>query len=245
MDKIVVIGSPGAGKTTFARRLGDLLKIKVIHLDRHFWEPRWKEKPREVRESIQHDLVHRDRWIIEGTYLDSSDERLNAADTIIFLDIPWLLCLWRVVRRRIVNGKAPRPDLAEGCPEKLRVLYLLKVLVFPQRGRRLFLMKKREIEERQLHWEKEKKTAFYWLKSNKDIETFLLEDAVLRRVQPASAADRQKRAVFPRVAAVTAISLGYLGFGLGAMNSSLPFAILHPVVLLKHLIQRRHSNKMR
>ncbi len=101
IKKIVVIGSPGAGKTTFARRLGDLLYIEVIHLDRYFWDANWKEKTWEERIEIQRDLFRRDTWIIEGTYLDSSYERLQAADSIIFLDVPRLLCLLHVLMRRI------------------------------------------------------------------------------------------------------------------------------------------------
>ncbi len=49
MEKIVIIGSSGAGKSTLASELGEILKIKVIHLDRYFWQPNWKEKPREIR----------------------------------------------------------------------------------------------------------------------------------------------------------------------------------------------------
>ena len=243
MDKIVVIGSPAAGKTTFARRLGDLLHIKVIHLDRYFWEPCWKEKPREVRKSIQHDLLLReDKWIIEGTYLDSSDERLKAADTIIFLDMPRLLCLWHAVKRRIEYHKQPRLDLPLGCREKLRIPYILKVLVFPHRGRKRYFQKKEEIEKRQLY--QKNKTQFYWLKSNEDIKDFFERRVDPQTVQLAPRENRQKHTLFPKVASTVAI-LGYLGFGVGTINSSLPFAILHPFTLLKRLIQRYHSNEVR
>src|SRR5438270_4302834 len=145
MEKIVVIGSAGAGKSTFAQKLGSILNINVIHLDRYFWQSRWKEKPRITRIEIQQHLVQEERWIIEGTYLSSSDSRLNAADTIIFLDVPRLLCLWRAIKRRFASGEQPRPDLPEGCQEKLRLAYILKVLVFPHRGRKLLFEKIEEI----------------------------------------------------------------------------------------------------
>jgi len=57
MDKIVIIGSPGAGKSTLARDLGFLLQINVVHLDRIFWKPGWKEKPRDARIEILQELV--------------------------------------------------------------------------------------------------------------------------------------------------------------------------------------------
>lgn len=171
MDRIVIIGSPGAGKSTFARRLGDILGIKVYHLDRYFWKSGWHEETRDSRIEIQKRLIQNECWIIEGTYLSSSDERLHAADTIIFLDMPRLLCLFRVLKRRIEYNKKQRPDLAEGCPEKIRFPYLLKVLVFPERGRKLFFQKKKEIEVCQQ--QDETKTAFQRLSSSQEVEAFL------------------------------------------------------------------------
>jgi len=85
MKKIVIIGPPGSGKTTLASDLGPLLKVKVFSLDRFFWESGWKGKSREERLEILDHLVQEKQWIIEGTYLDSSEPRLNAADTIIFV----------------------------------------------------------------------------------------------------------------------------------------------------------------
>src|SRR5947209_4831523 len=159
MKKIAIIGSPGAGKSTLARGLGSILKIKVIHLDRHFWEPGWEEKPRETRKEILQYLVQKNWWIIEGTYLNTSDIRLNAADTIIFLDMPGFLCFLRVIRRHFKNRKQPRPDLPKGCTDKLGTYYLMKVLGFP------FVCRKRI--ERKLH-EFENDKQIYRLRSKNE-----------------------------------------------------------------------------
>lgn len=171
MDRIVIIGSPGAGKSTLARKLGDLLNIEVYHLDRYFWDSGWHELSRSERIEIQRNILNKERWIIEGTYLSSSDERLSKADTVMFLDIPRLLCLYRVFKRRIEYRKEHRPDLPEGCPEKLRFTYILKVLVFPERDRRLFIKKQKEIQKRQQY--EEKQTSFIWLRSLQEVENFL------------------------------------------------------------------------
>ena len=137
MEKIVIIGSSGAGKTTLAKELCPILKMKkVIHLDRLFWQCGWKGKTRGTRIDIMNRLVQEKRWIIEGTYLCSSGPRLEAADTIIFLDISPLLCLWRILKRHREHRGPSRRDLPEGCTDKLTLSRILKVLAFPLRERR-------------------------------------------------------------------------------------------------------------
>src|SRR5690242_11916826 len=99
MEKITVIGSAGAGKTFLARKLGSKFHMKIVHLDRLFWERDWKGKTKDTRIDILEKLVQEKQWIIEGTYISSSEPRLYAADTIIFLDTAPLVCLLRIIRR--------------------------------------------------------------------------------------------------------------------------------------------------
>lgn len=134
MNRIVIIGSPAAGKSTFARDLGCILHINVVHLDRVFWEPGWKQKPKDTRIDILQEIVREKQWIIEGTYLGTSEPRLYASDTIIFLDTPTLLCLKRLLKRYMSGGRIHR-DIPNGCHDKLSLIRILKVLVFPIRGR--------------------------------------------------------------------------------------------------------------
>src|SRR5439155_26610035 len=109
MEKIAIIGSSGAGKSRLAKELGSILKIKVFHMDRFCWLRGWKGKTGDMRIDILHKLVRDKQWIIVGTDLNSSMPRLEAADTIIFLDIHLLLCLWLVIKRhREYRGRSRR-----------------------------------------------------------------------------------------------------------------------------------------
>ena len=135
MKRIVIIGSPGAGKTTLARGLHSILDVNVFHLDRLFWKSGWTRKTRDERIDILQNLIAEKQWIIEGTYLNSSEIRLTAADTIIFLNIPFYLCLWHLVKRHYAHQERRR-DIPDGCVDRLTFLRLLIVLIFPLTGRK-------------------------------------------------------------------------------------------------------------
>lgn len=135
MQRILVIGSPGAGKSTFSRALAERTGLPLIHLDRHHWGAGWTEPDPEAWEQQVRELVKRDRWIMDGNYGRTLELRLARADTVIELQCPAWRCLWRALRRAIEHRGRTRPDMAEGCPEHLNLPFLLYISSFPRRQR--------------------------------------------------------------------------------------------------------------
>jgi adenylate kinase family enzyme len=135
MQRIAVIGCAGSGKSTFARRLGERLGVSVTHLDALYWRPGWAETPKdEWRETVAR-LVADERWLIDGNYGGTLDLRLETADTVIYLDLPRRVCLWRVVKRWAMYGRRSRPDMAEGCRERLDPRFLKWIWQYPGNSR--------------------------------------------------------------------------------------------------------------
>nr|AEH57245.1 putative nucleoside triphosphate hydrolase [Prochloron didemni P3-Solomon] len=141
MHRIVIIGSGGSGKSTLARSLGEKLNLDVLHLDTFYWKANWRRPSKQKWLKTLQELVNRPRWIIDGNYMISLDIRLNAADTIIFLDFPRYVCLWRVLQRRIRYHGRTRADMSPGCRERLTFTFLSWIWNFPQNEREQILNK--------------------------------------------------------------------------------------------------------
>jgi adenylate kinase family enzyme len=135
MKKIIVIGSSGAGKTYFSKRLSRILSIELVHIDRVYWGAGWSEPAKDDWKSTLADLLARDSWIIDGNYTGTLDMRLAACDTVIFLDIRRTLCTWRVIRRTLRFYRRNRPDMADGCVERFDLPFLGFIWNYPKKTR--------------------------------------------------------------------------------------------------------------
>jgi adenylate kinase family enzyme len=101
MKRVVILGRGASGKSTLARRLGEITQLPVIELDKVFWGPGLAGTSREQWVAVQEKLIVEDGWIMDGDLgsYDVVEVRLRAADTIIFLDFSLVRCAWRAVRR--------------------------------------------------------------------------------------------------------------------------------------------------
>lgn len=118
MERIVIIGCPGSGKTRLARDLGDKLGLTVVHLDRLWWKQGWENVTREEFDTRLENALKLDSWIIDGNYNRTMDVRLEKCDTIIYLDYSRWACLWGMLQRVLGNYGKNRSDMPDGCPER-------------------------------------------------------------------------------------------------------------------------------
>lgn len=133
MKRILVIGSSGAGKSTFAKRLGTATGVKVIHLDQIHWKPNWTEPPKEEWRATLEDALKGEAWIMDGNFGGTMEMRMAACDTVIFLELPRLVCIYRILKRVARHYGKKRPDMAEGCNEKFDWKFIKWVWNYPEK----------------------------------------------------------------------------------------------------------------
>jgi len=165
MKRVLVIGPGGSGKSTFARQLGQILGIEVKHLDRFYWRAGWTKPSNEEWLQTVDELTSGDSWIVDGNFGGTLAQRVARCDTIIFLDMPRLVCLWRITKRRILYRNRSRPDMTEGCTEKLDFEFIDWVWNYSKRSRPKVVKLLNENSET-------KKVV--WLRSNADVERFFV-----------------------------------------------------------------------
>ena len=135
MKRVAVSGCCGAGKSTFCRSLQAFLKLPVVHLDKIYWSENWTPAVSEVFQEEVAAVHERDEWIIDGNYASTMKARLDRADAVVFLDLSTLVCMTRVLHRIISGHGMTRPDVAEGCPERFDMEFLMYVLSFRRKQR--------------------------------------------------------------------------------------------------------------
>ena len=164
MKKILVLGCCGAGKSTFSKKIHSILKLDLIHLDSHYHKPNWVEPEKEEWEKVLKQILNRENFIIDGTYIESLDERIKKSDTIIYLDYSLIKCFFRVIKRVLIDFGKKRSDMAPGCKEEFDLEFLWFVLTFNNKFRK-------EIRQK-LNLIKDEKNVFVF-KTDKQADKFL------------------------------------------------------------------------
>lgn len=119
MKKIIVIGCPGSGKTTFSRKLNEVTDIPLYHLDLIWHKPDKTNIPREEFDQKLEDIMKSDSWIIDGNYNRTIPQRLEKCDTVFLFDLPLELCL-KGAEERIGRKRPDMPWTEENFDEEFK-----------------------------------------------------------------------------------------------------------------------------
>jgi len=119
MKRVAVFGNAGGGKSTLSKRLAKITGLPLIPLDLMKYRPGGDEVSHAEFKAAHDDLLHQERWIIDGFgSLDTVWERLDAADTLVYLDMAVLRHYWWVTKRLIQSVWVP----PEGWPKNSPLL---------------------------------------------------------------------------------------------------------------------------
>lgn len=124
MERVIMIGCGGAGKSTMARALGEKTGLPVVHLDQIFWRENWQSISRDTFDRLLQVELEKPRWIIDGDYGRTLAHRLQYCDTVVFLDYPRWQCILGVLKRVLTTYGRTRPDMAPGCKERFDWTFL-------------------------------------------------------------------------------------------------------------------------
>lgn len=120
MQRVAIVGSPGAGKTTLARELAARLELEHIELDAIFHQPGWEPLPDDQFIDRVTEVTAGDRWITDGNYQRIARPIIwQRADTVVFLDLPKRTVMYSLLKRS-VRRSWRQEELWNGNREQFR-----------------------------------------------------------------------------------------------------------------------------
>ena len=117
MERVLIIGNAGSGKTTFSRQLAAKYALPLVHLDKIYWCGNWEHLSRDAFDKCLQEELEKPRWIIDGNFNRTLPHRLQYCDTVFYFDFPTILCLWGITKRVFLNYGKTRDDMGGECPE--------------------------------------------------------------------------------------------------------------------------------
>lgn len=129
MNRIVVVGATGSGKTTLAGKIAQRLSIPHTETDSIYWRPNWDPIPLDEFRLRMETITRREQWVIDGNYSKVRDLVWSRADTLVWLDYPFLLVFWRLLKRSIPRAFS-RVELWNGNHETFRNMFLSRDSLF-------------------------------------------------------------------------------------------------------------------
>jgi len=172
VQRVLVLGPGGAGKSVLSRELAGVTGLPLVHLDREFWGPNWVRPADDAWRARIDSLLAGDAWIVDGTHADTLDYRLKRADGVVLLDYSRWLAVRGVTKRLLTRGGRRRADLAPGCRNRLDRVYASWVWRYHSETRpEVFAALDRHADHIETITLKNRRHAQRWLNSLRATET--------------------------------------------------------------------------
>ncbi len=162
--RVMLIGSPGAGKSELAQVIAGRLRLPFFPLERYFWRPGWERPSVEDWTAEVQELASRDEWVMSGTFPATLDLRVCRADWLVYIDAPMPVCFFRALSKMLRPPSGKEDEMAPGCPRRFDGALLRRIWNFPADvAPRISALIARERRNR----------IIFILRSRRDIDDFL------------------------------------------------------------------------
>lgn len=167
LKRVAIIGAPGSGKTTLAIELKDIYKLPVVFLDSFYQLPNWVMRDPKERDEMILKETKKEEWIIDGTFIDTLEERLKVADLVIFLDFSTKVQLRGIFKRFFSNFGKEKIDMP-GCKERLNPSFIAYVATYNKKRRKYLIDLLEKYNQKKILHFKTQLELKKWLDSEKD-----------------------------------------------------------------------------
>ena len=157
----------GSGKTTLSEEIKEIYNLPVFNIDTIYRLPNWVMNDPEKRDKQILEEAKKEKWIIDGTFIDTLEERVKRADKIIFLDYSTITFLKGIFKRLIKNYGKEKPDMP-GCKERFDLSFILYVATYNIKRRKYIIEILEKYPEKDVTYFKKQKDLNSWVESLKN-----------------------------------------------------------------------------
>ena len=161
MERICIIGGCGTGKTTLADSLGKELNLPVFHIDGIHYLKNWEIRDKDKRDRIILEKIAEEKWIMDGTYTSTLEQRLERSDYIIYLDYSTMAQIRGVFGRFFKNHGKEKTEIP-GCKEKMDIKFFLWVINWRKNKRNKIIESLQKIDSEKIHIFKTREKLNKW-----------------------------------------------------------------------------------
>lgn len=165
INRISIVGAPGSGKTTLSFKLEKIYNLPVFNIDTIYQLPNWVMRDPKERDQMILEEAAKDKWIIDGTFIDTLENRVERADIVFFLDFNTFTFIKGIIKRYLKNHGKEKPDMP-GCIERLDISFFFYVLTYNIRRRKYVIEILNRHPEKDIRIFRKQKDLNEWVANN-------------------------------------------------------------------------------